>query len=345
MDVQLTLSDKQKLVEIFSEFYSQEEVFSIGRLIGIDKNKYYGYGMNATQLAEVFVEIVVQKEKIQELYDLIERNRAFYRSAFEELISISGQSTEVKRLSANLYAIVIGINEYNLGAGANDLMFAANDAKEIVSFLNSEWQVPDYNIVEFVSKGKYCEIISEIKNLCESIGENDNLLFFFSGHGLEYQGHSYLVVTDTDIDLQNNITNAISLEELNEIIKNCKANLKIRFFDACHCGESFSKDVSIISKMTDVMKKQLLGSGNGWITFCSCDIDECSIEMKKLQHGVFTYCLLNGLNGRARRGSNMYIEDLKIYVCDEVPKVLKNIVSEPQNPQYQCEIEGNIVIG
>lgn len=39
----------------------------------------------------------------------------------------------------------------------------------------------------------------------------------------------------------------------------------------------------------------------------------------------------------------MYIEDLKIYVCENVPKLVNNPL-EPQNPQYQCEVEGNILI-
>lgn len=76
-------------------------------------------------------------------------------------------------------------------------------------------------------------------------------------------GHSYLAVTDTGFDAGGSIYNAISLDELNTIIRGCKANLKLRFFDACQCGESFSKEFASDHKMTETMKKQFLESGNG----------------------------------------------------------------------------------
>lgn len=44
-------------------------------------------------------------------------------------------------------------------------------------------------------------------------------------------GHSYLAVTDTGFDASGSIYNAISLDELNTIIRGCKANLKLRFFE------------------------------------------------------------------------------------------------------------------
>ena len=342
MDVQLTLHNKQKLIDIFSEYYSQEEIFAVGRLIGIDKNKYYGFGMNAVQLAEVFVNSIVQHEKISDLYELMKKDETYYRTAFDELLYDKVDLS--KSICKNLYAIIIGINEYELGAGRNNLRFAAADSKAFSSFLKSNWNISDGNILEYSSKANYEDIMQGIKDTCSALSEKDNLLFFFSGHGKEVNGHSYLAVSNTGFNANGSIYNAISLDEINTIIKGCNANLKIRFFDACQCGESFSKELTSDSRMTDRMKKQFLETGNGWITFCSCDINEYSRELSRLNHGVFTYCILEGLKGAARRGTGkMHIEDLKIYVCENVPKLVNNPL-EPQNPQYQCEVEGNILI-
>ena len=344
LGVQLTLHNKQRIIDIFSEYYSQEDIFAVGRLIGIDKNKYYGFGMNAVQLAEVFVNTIVQQEKISDLYELIEKNKTYYRTEFDEFLHVKDEMELSKRMCKNLHAIIIGINEYDLGAGSNNLRFAAEDSKAISLFLKLVWNISEANILEFSSKANYADLMQSIKDMCSRLSEKDNLLFFFSGHGKEVAGHSYLAVTDTGFDSSGSIYNAISLDELNTIIRGCKANLKLRFFDACQCGESFSKEFTSDHKMTETMKKQFLESGNGWITFCSCDINEYSRELPRLHHGAFTYCVLEGLKGAARRGSEkMYIEDLKIYVCENVPKLVNNPL-EPQNPQYQCEVECNILI-
>lgn len=344
LDAQLTLRDKQRLIEFFSEYYSQEEIFAIGRLLGIDKNRYYGFGMNAVQLADVFVTTMVQHEKIADLLELIKREKSYYRAAFDDLLYEENIVESSKRVCTNLCAIVIGINEYSLDAGRNNLRFAATDSKALSSFFKSDWGVPDENIKEYHSRAYYADIMQGISDMCSTLSATDNFLFFFSGHGIEVDGHSYLVVTDTEFDACGNIYNAISLDELNTIIKNCNANLKIRMFDACQCGESFSKGLTSSNRMTHAMKKQFLESGKGWITFCSCDINEYSREITRLGHGAFTYCLLEGLHGAARRGNEkMYIEDLKIYICEAVPKLVNDLL-EPQNPQYQCEVEGNILI-
>lgn len=344
MDAQLTLRDKQRLIEIFSEYYSQEEIFAIGRLLGIDKNTYYGFGMNAVQIADFFVNTMMQHEKISDLLCLIKKEKSYYRTAFEDFLYEENVMEVSKRVCKNLYAVVVGINEYYMGAGRKDLHFAAADSKALSLFLKSDWSVSDNNIKEYHVRACYADIMQGINEMCSTLSSSDNFLFFFSGHGVEVDGHSYLAVTDTGFDACGNICNAISLDDLNRIIKNCNANLKIRLFDACQCGESFSKGLISNNRMTDAMKKQFLESGKGWITFCSCNTNEYSREMSRLGHGAFTYCLLEGLNGAARRGNErMYIEDLKIYICEAVPKLVNDLL-EPQNPQYQCEVEGNILI-
>jgi len=367
MSLKLTLEQEQKLIDIVAECYSPEDIFTLGKLCGIKKAEYYGYGMNLIQLANAFVERLQQKEKSQTLFEVIVKSDDFQREEMQVLIdevcgktkpdsvaseiikpgevSIGdGLNSTDKNLRFGLHAIVIGINIYEFQGGRKNLRFAANDAKEMVDFLEQRWHIPSENICAFMGKAYCGDIMRGIRSMCDSLTENDNLLFFFSGHGKEVKGSSYLCVTDTNFDENKDIYSAIKLEELNEIIRNCKANLTVRFFDACQCGESFSKEFDdeeeFENVMTSCMQKDLFSSGSGWVTFCSCNINESSHEVTEMRHGAFTYYLLEGLEGKARRGfGRMHIEDIKIYVSDMVTRIIKK-----QNPQYHCEIEGNIIV-
>ena len=103
MDAQLTLTSKQRLIDIFAELYSQEDIFAIGRLVGIDKNQYYGFGMNGVQLAEAFINAVVQKEKVQLMFEIMDEKKEYYRSALNEFIPYS--EVNKKNLKNGLKAI------------------------------------------------------------------------------------------------------------------------------------------------------------------------------------------------------------------------------------------------
>lgn len=295
----------------------------------------------------------------------------------EEFVAQQRAKASLKPISVkeNLTAIVIGVTEYDPKKAA-PLPSAANDAEGIAAFLKETWGVKEERIYCLTGIVKGVGLMAQIKKVCDSLGEEDQLLFYYAGHGIEINGHSYLVLSDMDFDkgLEDPEYNGICLAELNQVMKECKAKIKVRIFDACYCGESFDGVAArggldmkpeahvrgldegvaisaIKAVLTTNMIKEIMESGNGWITFCSCGMDETSGVMRKSddpeEHGVFTYWLLKGLKGAARRGEGpMYLEDLKIYLSDTVPYTIKyyNAENGSQNPQFQCAVQGNIIL-
>lgn len=316
----------------------------------------------------------------------ITKEPGYHRESNENLF----EEIEGVTLKKGLKAIIIGIRKYNSGRGKNDLPGAERDALSIANFLNLKWGLDKKDIHTFLGNVPYQETIDEIEKICSELTAQDNLLFYFAGHGEVVDEHSYLMMTDVKVSTvpgEPKLTNAIPLERLNELMKESKARVKVRIFDACHCGERFSRDLeSALESDLDVfdeakieellqneeweecpvsrdlewyeavnedelfgpaserMMKDMMAWSTDWITFCSCNIHEYSYDLPSLGHGIFTYFLLKGLGGAAKRGDGrVYIEDLKVYICKMVPKVMAQM-GRSQHPQYQCEIQGNVFV-
>lgn len=333
--------DIQLVIEFIASSYSQEDMFSLGRNIEIDKISYYGFGMNNNQLAEAFVTRVVQEDKAEELFNLIRNHKNLKRSAFNSLFEIdeTQQNATTKSILNSLHAIIIGVNDYSNVENFSSLTYSSKDAQDINDLIRDKWGISKSNIHLFNESNTttYDVIQKAIHEVISNLSEDDNLLFYFSGHGDEIKENSYLILSDTVEDSLGQYENVIVLNDLNKLFKQCKAKIKFRIFDACKCGQRFSKGKSLTQKF----KSDMFGSGNGWITIASCNVNESSFEDPSFKNGVFTHFLIDGLKGSARRSQGkMLIEDLKIYVTDKVPPN----TNYEQNPQYHCEIEGNIYI-
>lgn len=345
MDVKLqSTKDIQLLIDFIACSYSQEDMFSLGRNIGIDKSSYHGFGMNNIQLADAFVTKVIQLSRGEELINLMRNHKTLKRPKLDALFGVEAfqQSTVTKSILDSVYAIIIGVEDYSNVDYFDSLTYSGKDAQNITDLILNQWGVDSKKVYLFNQSGDttYKTIRPVLDSVIPNLTEDDNLFFYFSGHGDEVNGNSFLILSDTtENNLSDKYENAIELSELNDLFKQCEAKIKFRIFDACKCGQSFSKGK--IKSMTPKLKSDMFGSGIGWITFTSCNITESSYEDPQFQNGTFTHFLIEGMRGKAKRGQGkMHIEDLKIYVFDNVPK---NTYYK-QNPQYHCEIEGNVFI-
>ncbi|MBQ0001467.1 MAG: caspase family protein [Clostridiales bacterium] len=283
-------------------------------------------------------------------------------TAYEEIRAAKAKLEEIS-LKKNLKAILIGVEEYNEKI-ARKIPNAVRDVNALTDFLREVWQIPEENIYSFTGYVPGAGMLDKIKGICDSLTEEDHLLIYYAGHGTEIEGHSYLVFSDMDFERGETESEyrGIKLEELNQVMGCCKSKIKVRIFDACNCGESFNKMVVptprgiaadqqlafVRDVLTLKMLEEIMTSGKGWITFCSCAMAESSGEMMQTEdperHGIFTYYLLKGLKGEARRGEGpMYLEDLKIYLCNTVP-YMAEFYTHKQHPQFQCEVQGNITL-
>ncbi|WP_026478284.1 hypothetical protein [Alkaliphilus transvaalensis] len=76
---------KQLLIDELPNYYSEYEVFRIGRLLDIDKISYHGEGITRQTLVERFITKVYQEQKESMLISLLRTDEKLFR---EKLVGI-----------------------------------------------------------------------------------------------------------------------------------------------------------------------------------------------------------------------------------------------------------------
>jgi len=82
--------------------------------------------------------------------------------------------------------------------------------------------------------------------------------------------------------------------------------------------------------------------GRGKVIITASSANEVSVEKDDLQHGVFTYYLLEGLRGKADldRDSMITVDEAYRYVYDQVPRA----TGQEQHPVKKGSVEGSLVL-
>lgn len=206
----------------------------------------------------------------------------------------------------NIYAVVIGISGY-ASKGIPKLKYANRDAQVFADYLQSKpgGAVPAANIRllkdSSATTAAVYEAISWLRETCQ---KNDLVYFYFAGHGDMESETIYKIgfLLTYNTPRTNYINNAIRIEDLNNFANTLsvenKANV-ILITDACHSGElagsGYRGNYLVGDQLRTVQSKE--------IRITSCAPDELSMEDEAWGggRGVFSYYLINGLNGLAEK--------------------------------------------
>jgi len=250
----------------------------------------------------------------------------------------------------NVWAVVVGINDY---PRLPKLKYAVNDAEAFYRLLVEENRVPAENVTLLTNEQ------ASLVNLRSTLGtriknaarENDMVIIFFAGHGaterdaasLDGDGlEKYLLPFDTDpADLY---TTAMPMVEVGRILNRIRSERLVFIADACYSGGSGGRTISVAgmrANIGDGFLERVVG-GRGKVIITASSANEVSVEKDELQHGVFTYYLLEGLRGKADmdRDSMVTVDEAYRYVYEQVPMA----TGQEQHPVKKGSVEGNVVL-
>ena len=215
---------------------------------------------------------------------------------------------------SQLKAIIIGVNNY---LESNPLAYCINDANALASLLsNGAYTINDKKNIKLMTdesgeldKPIRSNILNNLSSLSKSAQPTDTVLFFFAGHGDEIENEAFIMPSDFRREAGKRA--GISINDIKKELVESKARLKILLFDACHSGSI--KDRAETGKMSATFYNALLPSAEGFAVASACSQDENSHEWDKEKHGVFTYYLLQGLEGQADMNFDGLVDLSELY--------------------------------
>lgn len=249
------------------------------------------------------------------------------------------------------YAVVVGVAGYRT-PGLPPLPLAVlNDAVDVACALwNPEICGYRADRVRLVLDEQATEqgIRQGLEWLSERCTEKDTGVFFFSGHGWQCGGESYLAAYDARIG--SSPAGMIAGEELARYLEAIEAGRLAVFLDSCFAGGIGDVKGGVGGDSSsagcgnglDERTYERLTAGRGRVLIASSAPEERSIVAGRERNSVFTSCLLRGLRGEAATGDTdtLGIFDLFQYVSREVRQQSLG----RQNPLFKARVMDNFSV-
>jgi TPR repeat protein len=232
------------------------------------------------------------------------------------------------------WALVVGISKY--GPGVEGLRFARKDAESFYNFLRSPkgGSFPDSHILLLVDEqATSVRLRGGVRDFLGQAGTDDLVEIFFAGHGAPDPRHPnalYLLTYDTSPDHLGQT--AFDMDEIRSALeRTISAERVIVYVDACHSEGISSPGTRDPANQRELMTRYLTTlaqSAPGVALFSSTQTNELSQESDEWGggHGVFTYYLVQGLQGAADHDKDgiVTLQELADYVTDNVRAATKN---------------------
>jgi len=248
--------------------------------------------------------------------------------------------------SGKIYALFVGINAYS----TSPLNYCVNDSNGMQANLipSALWSGASITTLADAQATK-SGIQNAIATIASQVVAGDTFFFYYSGHGSNSSGVAYIVPVDND----GFTTSCISSSELSSWVGAMNANSrKVIAFDSCYSGGFIGKGCT--SRFMPLKDSEQVYTGPSFakqmevvtnLVFLAASAgNETSIETSALQHGIFTYYLMNGLGTDAALGpaaSGGYVSALGLF---NYASPLTTTYYDSQHPQVLNNYGGDLKI-
>ncbi len=241
------------------------------------------------------------------------------------------------------WAVLVGVNTYE-DTTYPSLQVCAKDLSAVSKQLIAGGFAPEciYPLVDGHSERPTREnILATLKAVAEATQPDDLLLFYYSGHGDVDEHEGYLVAHNGY--MTNLEDTAVSITRVKKIMQRAQARAKVIILDACHVG--VAPGIKGIRKMSPEFIQRVFEHAEGMAILSSCKQDQLSYEWEKQEQSVFTYYLLEAMQGQADNDDKGFVTVLDIhrYVTNGVG-VWATHHKHVQSPTIQVEMVREIIV-
>ena len=243
---------------------------------------------------------------------------------------------EEPELYSNSWAVVIGANKYQHWP---KLDYAVSDARSLAQKLQENFGFKKENIIELydeqATRRQIVETLGYTLADPNIVGKNDRVFVFYAGHGATRQlpnGKNLGYLIPVDAELEKFQTQGISMSMLNDFSDLIPAKHIYFVMDSCYSGLALtragagsSQSYNYLEHITNRQARQIITAGGA---------DQEVADGGPEGHSIFTWTLLQALDGKADTDNNGYItaSEIGTYVAPVVASYA------PQTPAF-----GNLV--
>jgi len=235
----------------------------------------------------------------------------------------------------NDFAVVVGIENYQNAPPAE---WASRDAKTVATYFKA-LGVPEKNIVSLAgpraTRAGIAGVLEEW--LPKNTNERSRVYFYFSGHGAPEATSRNAYILPWDGDPAYLKTSAYSLDRLYAKLAKLPARESVVLLDACFSG---SGGRSVIAKGTRplISVREAAPKSRKLAVLSASAASEIAGGLDEQGHGLFTYYLLDGLQGNADPGKDgkLSLSELHSYVSGHVMEMARRQNRE-QSPRLRGE--------
>lgn len=244
---------------------------------------------------------------------------------------------------SDLYVVAVGINKYK--NPRYNLTYSRTDAEGIVKITQSGGKklFRTVNVFSFYDERAIKDsLFSTIDKIKKTIRPGDVFLFYYAGHGLVTSSpattkdefylvlHDITSISESDEQLSKK---GVSADELFIHSKEISALKQVFIFDACHSGgavDAFSK-----RGFTEEVAITQLARSAGIVLLAASETQQYATEFQDLNHGVFTYSIIEALSKPELSIASdeiVTVKELAAYLESRVPELTVKYRGQVQYP-------------
>lgn len=220
---------------------------------------------------------------------------------------------------ANSWAVVIGINDY---AKWPKLQYAVNDAAAVQDVLVQRFGFAPERVLTLkdgeATRNRILALFHDVLGH-DQLARNDRVFVFYAGHGATRKlgsGRDVGYLIPADADPAETATDAIPMTEIQNIAESLNAKHVFFVMDACYSGLGLTRGAggNFLRENAKRLGRQMLTAGGA---------DQMVADGGPGGHSVFTWALLQGLNGKGDLNGDGLITamELAAYVAPAVSSV------------------------
>ncbi|MGA8497901.1 MAG: caspase family protein [Xanthobacteraceae bacterium] len=246
------------------------------------------------------------------------------------------------------YALIVGVNEYQVGSGVTGLDYAVADALGLAATLR---EICGFKEITFLAgpspgsagNGTRENIINQLARFAGILQEGDLFLLALFMHGswerVDDEWRQYFIPYDAHADYPSSY---LEQKTLQHELEKLKAKQRVIVLDTCRIRRSGTRDLGS-SEPDDAARNLLLGvkkeTGTSTFVVSACGQGQQAYEVPDFGHGAFTHYLIEAIRnvdakpGKGISGWRHGALECR-YLAKEVGRAVKDKTNGTQTPSF-----------